>query len=258
MSNGDKQLYLGYKHKLESIVEELSGYADKGWVFRGMSDAGWGIMSSLERHGRRLRYNDLVDYEHRILTQFGRRARNYVNHIPEKEDMLAWMSLMQHHGGPTRLIDFTWSHIVALFFAVETADNDCAVWVMDYNLLQSLNSDKPNKNDEIAASIIKLNRNPPADVDAGIDCDEPFLMNGRLSNQQGTFVFQYNPNVSFEESLKNTQSRISGDNQLLKKIIIKKELLLEARLYLKKVNCDASLLFPGLDGYARSLQNFYL
>ena len=38
---------------------------------------------------------------------------------------------MQHHGAPTRLIDFTWSPYVAAFFALERATGDAAVWAVN-------------------------------------------------------------------------------------------------------------------------------
>jgi hypothetical protein len=38
---------------------------------------------------------------------------------------------MQHHGAPTRLLDFTYSIYVAAYFALESADADAAVWAVN-------------------------------------------------------------------------------------------------------------------------------
>src|SRR5438093_2893211 len=44
---------------------------------------------------------------------------------------LEWLALMQHYGAPTRLLDFTYSFWIALFFAFEEAENDCSVVALD-------------------------------------------------------------------------------------------------------------------------------
>jgi len=44
---------------------------------------------------------------------------------------------MQHHGAPTRLLDFSWSPYVAAFFALEAATRDSAVWAVNSGNLQS-------------------------------------------------------------------------------------------------------------------------
>ena len=48
-----------------------------------------------------------------------------------REDDFEWMALMQHHGAPTRLIDFTWSPYVAAFFALERTLADGVVWAVN-------------------------------------------------------------------------------------------------------------------------------
>jgi hypothetical protein len=52
--------------------------------------------------------------------------------IPYDNDAAAWLGLIQHYGGPTRLLDVTGSLYVAFFFAFEPAgDYDRAVWAVD-------------------------------------------------------------------------------------------------------------------------------
>ena len=61
---------------------------------------------------------------------FRRAYYQYAQHIPASESVIEWISLMQHHGAPTRLLDFTYSIYVAAYFALESADSDCAVWAV--------------------------------------------------------------------------------------------------------------------------------
>ena len=52
--------------------------------------------------------------EERIARIFQRKAHLFLTHIPERSDTFQWLALMQHHGAPTRSLDFTWSPYVLL------------------------------------------------------------------------------------------------------------------------------------------------
>jgi hypothetical protein len=53
--------------------------------------------------------------------------------VPDLDDTLEWLALMRHHGAPTRLLDWTYSFFVAVYFACEEAKTNapCVVYALD-------------------------------------------------------------------------------------------------------------------------------
>lgn len=80
--------------------------------------------------------NDIVrgfrgDLEFSIIESFKREAPALASDLPSDDDPVSWLFLMQHHGLPTRLLDWTESVLVALYFAVEDEeDKDGELWAM--------------------------------------------------------------------------------------------------------------------------------
>src|SRR5262249_28640680 len=70
-----------------------------------------------------------------VVREFMRRAHHYLPDVPRDDNWFEWLALMQHHGAPTRLLDWTYSLSVALHFALFHAsrqpDSDLAVWVVN-------------------------------------------------------------------------------------------------------------------------------
>jgi hypothetical protein len=104
-----------------------------GWAFRGLQDADWKLKSSLSRYLESF-VPDMAswrDREARALRIFRRKAHNYLPNADVLADNLRCLALMQHHGAPTRLLDFTKSPFVAAFFALNQATRDAAVFALD-------------------------------------------------------------------------------------------------------------------------------
>lgn len=108
-------------------------HSKKDWIFRGMQNSKWALETALERKEwkRNGPTSKLANKEEIILREFQRRYYHYSQQPPRIDDTLEWLSVMQHHGAPTRLLDWSYSIYVAAYFALEEAKSDCAVWALN-------------------------------------------------------------------------------------------------------------------------------
>jgi hypothetical protein len=105
---------------------------NRTWLFRGHADSRWMLQPSVHR--------GYSPQQERYLTnEFRVRASGRHFSCPLSNDYPAWLALMQHYGLPTRLLDWTYSPLVAAFFSVHpdyvlrnTVENrNASIWVLD-------------------------------------------------------------------------------------------------------------------------------
>lgn len=95
--------------------------------YRGQSDDSWGLVPSV--HRERLGSDHREQY---LTTNFMIQTMRFKQNAPQQYDRSAWLTLMQHYGLPTRLLDWSESPLVALYFALSgQSENDAAVWVLN-------------------------------------------------------------------------------------------------------------------------------
>jgi hypothetical protein len=255
--------------------------AEQHWAFRGHADENWKLQPSLERLA--LRYDDIRGgAESYVLRAFKRRAHHYLRDLPEERETLEWLALMRHHGAPTRLLDWTKSPYVAAFFATAEAgrDDTSAIWAIDLEairreameLLREAGSSYPGTDSSFstrdAFNAILMGETRPAIV-APV---QPFRTNERVTSQQGLFLCANSLNFpGFEIGLKQV---LESDRERCEKILSEQSPKAAESVYkprrlfkllispsarrqvlkeLHRMNINYATLFPGLDGFAQSL-----
>lgn len=234
----------------------VTGPKYRRWAFRGQSKSDWALNSSLSRYfiDYKIHQKSWAHQEDRMIRIFRRKAPLFLTQVPEDDDVLQWLALMQHHGAPTRLLDFTWAPFVAAFFALEKAQTDCAVWAVNLSALRNLeyafpSELKPRKApDPGALTTYKtyfLNNSVPF-----VTPQEPYRMSQRQIAQSGTFLV---PGV-LDRPIEGILSQLREPHKALVKFVLKTDKIRDRAMEsLYYMNITNATLFPGLDGLARSL-----
>lgn len=109
------------------------------WIFRGQEKFRWRLSPRLAREfdalpppaGEGASW-DWIGLENRVISFFKERARRVLVTPPDDLDLVGWLALMQHYGAPTRLLDWTSSPFVALWFAYEAQrEEPSALWALN-------------------------------------------------------------------------------------------------------------------------------
>lgn len=259
------------------------------WGFRGQSNFGWPLETNLHREASRngsIKYLSLLSREKWILYQFQRFAHRYKDNFAALDTPLDWLALIQHYGGPTRLLDFTYSLYIAAFFAIESSSSDAAIWALDIQALEASAHERLNFfpsgmiNETRRANNEKFNElfNEPSTARTVIPV-EPDAMHERMWIQKGLFLSPTHPNISFMANLAasfgTTMKELSrqrvqpwsdelnqrswsdpgeSDKIALVKIRVPRDQHEEIINDLELMNINAATLFPGLEGFAGSLK----
>lgn len=107
--------------------DQAVGKFNRSALCRGVSDSGYELKPSLFR-GKKT--DELKTLESNLMWVFKTQAKAHLATYPSSE--LEWLVLAQHHGLPTRLLDWSLSPLAALFFAVQSRlDTDGAIYLLD-------------------------------------------------------------------------------------------------------------------------------
>jgi hypothetical protein len=228
--------------------------ARDGWAFRGQSDASWPLLSSLQRRlqQNRVPRDQWSERERRAVRIFRRKAHVYLTDKGTLDDNLRCLAMMQHHGAPTRLLDFTKSPFVAAFFALEEARTHAAVYALNTPRIWA---GGPAFDPTLTRHVI--DPRVPGNFDRYFAVSElpvvwfgePHKMDHRLIAQSGLLVV---PGV-LDLPLNELLAEYGQQQEVVERIDIAPEVRSEAMHELYRMNITHATLFPDLEGLARSI-----
>jgi len=196
------------------------------FIYRGVQSEAYFLTPSVGRimgpDGNPLKVAD----EKRLLSSFRKRAYPFIKE--HGQDDLTLLTIGQHHGLPTRLLDWTANPLMALYFAVEfdfskeDKTKYSCLYILDikHNKIQLQEQLKPFEISEVKRFI-------------------PYHWDTRITAQEGHFTIHNEPNEPW-----------SGDGNL-QRVFIHRSVRKDIKGLLDKFGVNASTVYPDLDGIAQ-------
>ena len=220
-----KEIIIDSVEKLHEELKTLRGFKSN-IKYRGHSNCKWQL---IPKAGRGV-YTKLDDKE--IFRHWKRRSKLYL----EKENYSDWelLSIAQHTGLPTRLLDWTHNPLSAVFFSSNEYFNiDGVFYVLEVK------------------NRIDVLKNSPFDLDKSeeINYYQPNSSSDRIANQFGHFTIHHTPTMPINPN--------SACGAIIKKFIVKSNIKKELILMLDQYGVNNLTQFPDLEGLSKHLCWFY-
>ncbi|MFM7697517.1 MAG: FRG domain-containing protein [Limnohabitans sp.] len=274
-----EKIYCDDAHQYFKEVEQMSR---RSWVYRGHSRyaeaeaVDWKLESSLNRflknhHGEVIKHTSWYPREQDQIKRFQKAAHLHLSHLPSEKNKLEWLALMQHYGGPTRLLDFTFNPAAALYFSLRKAGKDTGPYS-----IHALHIDSVRKSAQVVRKKMpkyEVKNDTPlnpskeeykigsshqtVDFVGFFDSTNP---NPRQEAQDGIFMIPSRIDLDIEGWLKDN---LSADKNIKPRTSAWVEFIFKnpKGSYYKVVNqllqtgMSAKRLFPGLEGISESMKH---
>jgi type I restriction enzyme M protein len=196
------------------------------WVFRGQPKSAYQLLPSVGRAAHTAKSRER--YEQSLFEIFCREAKAYIDFTPAND--WEWLSLAQHHGLPTRMLDWTYNPLTALYFAVE-------------------------KHEELDGKLFALRavrksseyERPPSPFEIGVPVKFfPSIISPRIRAQEGIFVVC--------AKLESPLDMVLPESWSIESFVIPAAAKKSLRYELFRLGVHASSLFPDLDGLGARLK----
>jgi hypothetical protein len=204
----------------EEFHQKVQSYSRERDIYRGVTNKDYPLIPKIGRVPLYRKQSRQLE-EGRIFRRFKERALPHLEFMPRTD--WDWLAIAQHHGLPTRLLDWTRNPLAALYFAVEHETTcDSAIYVLrGHEVLSVKAHPDPFKYSEVGKFV-------------------PDRITPRISAQLGVFTIHPEPQKPFS----------SGS---LQKLVIPNRIRRQLKRIVDMYGINRGMLFPGLDGLAHHI-----
>lgn len=253
----DKILELLTEQKFNDGIQRYRS----SYLYRGLPNQNYSLMTSLQRNCK----NKQGDIEESILRNFTKYAATEDPKLIES----VWRQLIigQHHGLPTRLLDWTYSPLIGLHFATSGEDLSCmdqhdgVLWKID---IEEINSLLPFGYKKVLAlekaylftvDMLKGLVNDLNKYDNDMDGNSMVLLEPPSIDQR--IINQYSYFAIIPRKVQNIEAFFRDNTTNTVKYIIDRKLRWQIRDILDQMNINERVIYPGLDGLSAWLRRHY-
>jgi len=226
-----------------------------GLVFRGLARSSFSNVSGLTRL-----VGERASLERHLLRNF----RKYAHREAPGPTVWDWLALAQHHGLPTRLLDWTFSPLVALHFATASWPSEEGVlWAVDcegaHRSLPPLLGDALDEEGALVFTTGLLAEHAPEveDLDRLQQDEDPFVLFFEPPSLDERIVNQAAVLSAMSNATARMDAWLDARPELWRAWRIDPQLKREIRNRLDQANLNERVLLPGLDGLAAWLRRYY-
>lgn len=224
------------KHGKEFIIDSVQSFVEyvlknqsksQDVVYRGHASIEWDLKPSIGRK------NYSMDIEKKVFLKFKMQYFSYTKERPMTDMELLFLA--QHYGLPTRLLDWTYNPMIALYFACESnTDKDGCIYAVSLREFYVVDTDRDNNAPETMNQIISMEKSRYV---------VPKYTDNRYKNQKALFLLCSKPEKKFT-SIKYMYR-------------IKKESKEQIRKDLALLGYDRTLVYPMLDSLCEDIKRKY-
>lgn len=252
-----------------AIENKIQSSFDNTLWFRGCGNSSYKLSPSIHRHPEISDPKEIIILEQKIINRFKQRSIPFLNRDLNLDNKWEVLFYMQHFGTPTRLLDWSESPYIALYFAATCANykrngkkieyqDDIAIWFLDPIKWNRKILEDVGFSEGIISYESKLIDSFEPFTDYNLMREKPIAIygthnSGRIVAQRGVFTI-------FGKGIKPMEVLFEEDNfpaDALIKIIIPKDKINGILNSLISIGVTDSVVFPDLDGLSKEVKRFY-